>query len=37
MGTQHPHLGKTVKPATEIATGTSSLQGKAAEATQQHM
>jgi hypothetical protein len=32
---QHPHLGKMVSPAMEIATGTSSLQGTAAEQTRQ--
>eukprot|EP00579_Thalassiosira_antarctica_P005682 CAMPEP_0201882888 /NCGR_PEP_ID=MMETSP0902-20130614/14814_1 /ASSEMBLY_ACC=CAM_ASM_000551 /TAXON_ID=420261 /ORGANISM="Thalassiosira antarctica, Strain CCMP982" /LENGTH=86 /DNA_ID=CAMNT_0048411533 /DNA_START=257 /DNA_END=517 /DNA_ORIENTATION=- len=31
----HPHLGKMVKPAIVTATGTSSLHGSAAEATQQ--
>lgn len=32
---QHPCLGKTVKPAIETATGTSSLQGMAADKTRQ--
>eukprot|EP00578_Thalassiosira_sp_NH16_P014954 CAMPEP_0181109452 /NCGR_PEP_ID=MMETSP1071-20121207/18181_1 /TAXON_ID=35127 /ORGANISM="Thalassiosira sp., Strain NH16" /LENGTH=86 /DNA_ID=CAMNT_0023193143 /DNA_START=257 /DNA_END=517 /DNA_ORIENTATION=- len=30
-----PHLGKRVRPITLTATGTSSLQGSAAEVTQQ--
>jgi hypothetical protein len=34
-GTMQPHLGYMVNPMTLTATGTSSLQGKAAEATQQ--
>ena len=33
---QQPNLGKRVNPAIETATGTSSLQGTAAEATTQH-
>jgi hypothetical protein len=32
---QQPHLGKMVSPAIETATGTSSLQGIAAETTKQ--
>lgn len=37
IGTQHPTLGKRVTPAIVRATGTSSLQGSAAEVTQQHV
>mmetsp|Transcript_31708 Transcript_31708/g.66679 ORF Transcript_31708/g.66679 Transcript_31708/m.66679 type:complete len:87 (-) Transcript_31708:184-444(-) len=33
----HPHLGNTVKPAKDTATGTSLLHGRAAEATQQQI
>lgn len=35
IGTMHPHLGYIVNPITETATGTSSLQGRAADATKQ--
>ena len=35
MGTQQPHFGNTVNPNTLTAKGTSSLHGRAAEATQQ--
>jgi hypothetical protein len=35
--TQHPRLGKHMRPPTTIATGTSSLQGMAVlQTTQQH-
>ena len=35
MGTMQPHLGNSVRPAMLTATGTSSLQGRAPDVTQQ--
>jgi hypothetical protein len=34
--TQQPQVGKRVSPAIDTATGTSSLHGRAADATTQH-